>query len=188
MRGKKDNRTSVYVAMLYGKVIYVGKGVEDRWKHCISGTSSCRYLNYLHFQGEPVTVHIVCEGLSDFCASTVEQALIYRYDPEGNTHRTDWRIEDVQDELTSKGIDFNNLLRLEAGFTFRDGIVERFPPANSFDEQGKCATKKRHFPCQHPFVSDDEFISPSNPIPKRKRIRYIVPDDACLSSSASMSA
>lgn len=110
----------VYAAMHNGKVVYVGKGTGERWKHCISGTSSSYRMNFLHFQGEDVRVRILVSGLTERAALAVEQRLIHEYSPFANMSQSDlYAIDDaVQIELDEKGLRIADLLRLEINFSF----------------------------------------------------------------------
>ena len=121
------NRFYVYAAMHQGKVVYIGKGTGERWKHCISGVSTCYYLNFLHFQGEEVTAKIICNNLTDETACKVENELIYRYCPKGNTRRDPFSTFDktAADELALQGITVKDLLKLERSFSFADAVPEQ---------------------------------------------------------------
>jgi hypothetical protein len=71
--GKKDYY--LYVCIVDGTLRYVGKGRNNRWKHCVSGTSSCAYLNRDFFLGKTLEVW-VSEYLPEKIALSTEANLL----------------------------------------------------------------------------------------------------------------
>lgn len=76
-----------YVYVAYGineDVLYVGKGVGDRYKHCDSGISSNYLLNRHHFNSScngGMIVDIVKTFDNDTDALIYEKELIFKLDP-----------------------------------------------------------------------------------------------------------
>ena len=89
-RASKYSKHYVYVA--YGKdgdVLYVGKGIGDRYKHCDSGISSNYLLNRHHFNSSyngGMVVDIVKTFDNDIDALIYEKELIFKLDPLYNKH------------------------------------------------------------------------------------------------------
>ena len=89
-KASKDSEHYVYVA--YGKdgdVLYVGKGIGDRYKHCDSGISSNYLLNRHHFNSSyngGMIVDIVKTFDNDTDALIYEKELIFKLDPLYNKH------------------------------------------------------------------------------------------------------
>ena len=75
----------VYIAKAEDKIVYVGKGNGDRYKHVNSGTSSSWFLNSLHFKGIECEVTIVRNNLTNYYAIELEEALLFKLKPVGNS-------------------------------------------------------------------------------------------------------
>ena len=71
--GKKDYY--IYTCIVDGTVRYIGKGRNNRWKHCVSGTSSCAYLNRDFFLGKTLEVWI-SEYFPEKVALDIEASLV----------------------------------------------------------------------------------------------------------------
>ena len=84
-KASKDSKHYVYVAYgVEGGVLYVGKGIGDRYKHCNSGISSNYLLNRHHFNSNyngGMTVDIVKTFDNDTDALIYEKELIFKLDP-----------------------------------------------------------------------------------------------------------
>lgn len=84
-KASKYSKHYVYVAYgINGDVLYVGKGVGDRYKHCDSGISSNYLLNKHHFNSTyngGMTVDIVKTFDNDTDALIYEKELIFKLDP-----------------------------------------------------------------------------------------------------------
>ena len=75
-----------YVSFYRGIVVYVGKGVGDRWKHTYGGTSNNVSINDFHFRYKyfndmPLETKIVKTFTSEEEAFKNESVLINRYLP-----------------------------------------------------------------------------------------------------------
>lgn len=66
----------VYVCKHNGRVIYVGKGTRERFKHCLSGKSSSNELNKLVKEGAALIVEKVAENLTEEMAIQLEESYI----------------------------------------------------------------------------------------------------------------
>lgn len=84
-KASKDSEHYVYVAYgIDGDVLYVGKGIGDRYKHCDSGISSNYLLNRHHFNSSyngGMIVDIVKTFDNDTDALIYEKELIFKLDP-----------------------------------------------------------------------------------------------------------
>lgn len=78
------NNHIVYVARYNGKVMYVGEGRPERYKHITSGVSQCYEANKHHFEGKPLKVDIVERGLTKEQGRKRERELIDELMPEWN--------------------------------------------------------------------------------------------------------
>lgn len=67
---------AVYRGEGFEDLIYIGKGVKDRWLHTISGRSHVKELNQEYFTGAQIKVCIVKDGLTESEASCMESHLI----------------------------------------------------------------------------------------------------------------
>jgi hypothetical protein len=67
----------VYVVFVDAEVKYVGKGKGDRYKHPISGSSSCVELNRDFFNGRCIEVRFAGENLTEDKALNMERDLLY---------------------------------------------------------------------------------------------------------------
>lgn len=76
----------VYVCKYEEEIVYIGKGVKGRHKHCKSGTSHVLELNRLYFTGlsDLVTVEIVGYFEKDEEALRLEKNLILKHQPKFN--------------------------------------------------------------------------------------------------------
>lgn len=74
----------VYVARIGKEVMYVGKGVGNRYKHITSGTSHCYEANKAHFSGADVSVVIEEWFNTDEEALSREAQLIKDLNPVWN--------------------------------------------------------------------------------------------------------
>lgn len=74
----------VYAAIFNGEIVYIGRGTHSRYLHVLSGASSSKYLNMLHFQEEKVIVGIVQDGLSKKESMQMEKYYLSKYKPVGN--------------------------------------------------------------------------------------------------------
>jgi len=76
----------VYVCKYNGEIVYIGKGVKGRHKHCKSGTSHVFDLNRLYFTGlsDLLTVEIVGYFEKDEEALRLEKSLILKHQPKFN--------------------------------------------------------------------------------------------------------
>ena len=89
-RASKYSKYYVYIA--YGveeEVLYVGKGIGDRYKHCDSGISSNYLLNRHHFNSSyngGMIVDIVRTFDNDIDAIIYEKELIFKLDSLYNKH------------------------------------------------------------------------------------------------------
>jgi hypothetical protein len=70
------NNYYVYVCYVDDVVKYVGQGKGERYKHCVSGTSSNTGLNRAHFIGSEMEVVIAFEDLSKVDSMLYEQEII----------------------------------------------------------------------------------------------------------------
>lgn len=66
----------VYIVYVDGKPKYVGKGKGDRYKHAVSGSSSCPELNKDFYQGKYIEVMFAEKYLTEPQALAREQAWI----------------------------------------------------------------------------------------------------------------
>lgn len=159
----------VYAAMHQGSIVYVGKGTSNRWKHCTSGKSTSYYLNFLHFQGEDVTVKIICPNLTEATANKVEQELIYRISPQGNSQHPSFLSYDAEaeEELLLQGLTIDKLLTLNHTFYFADS------PTVDSKTEGWCDTHYRVFPNNESFIP---FKNRFSPLRRTTTKRYFVPE------------
>lgn len=80
----RDKGFCVYMALVEGTAVYVGEGLQDRWKHCLSGASSCAELNRDYYQGKPMEVYIISEGITKEEAQQLEDEIVYNLRPKYN--------------------------------------------------------------------------------------------------------
>lgn len=83
------NKYYVYCVKLRGKIVYIGKGSGDRYKHALSGISHNKGLNELYFKhqlglGEEPTIHIIEYFSTSDKAYYAEAILIEELQPECN--------------------------------------------------------------------------------------------------------
>lgn len=71
-------RAYVYICYLHDKPVYVGKGTNNRYLHCISGKSTNVELNRAFFEygADAMRVQIIYFNLQDDVALSLEQDLI----------------------------------------------------------------------------------------------------------------
>lgn len=67
----------VYFVCVNDKIVYVGKGSGDRYKHAVSGSSSVPELNKHFFSGDKIEVYEVYSGLSEEDAFYYESEFVY---------------------------------------------------------------------------------------------------------------
>ena len=72
----KENKYYVYGAYVDGVLKYVGKGTGNRYKHCMSGKSSCAELNRDFFGGKHITVELLYQNLAEDRALILERDMI----------------------------------------------------------------------------------------------------------------
>lgn len=95
-----DLRYYVYFCVVDGRMKYVGKGTGDRWKHTISGSSSCRELNRDWFEGKSFSIFRTANNLTEDEAYSQEEEFIYSFGvcdtlynrvlPSEETRFSDW--------------------------------------------------------------------------------------------------
>ena len=78
MSKEDKNVYYVYGCFVNGVIRYIGKGKGDRWKHCTSGSSTCRELNKDLFDGKNMEVKLLYEGLSEEYALQIEKLEIMK--------------------------------------------------------------------------------------------------------------
>lgn len=85
---KWDNLESgnsyVYFARDGDKIVYVGSGAKDRWKHVTSGASHNKELNRMHFEGKDIRTVIFKDDISKCAAIKLEKFLIRLLVPHAN--------------------------------------------------------------------------------------------------------
>ncbi len=69
----------VYFVFVDGNLKYIGKGKKDRYKHPISGASSCSELNRDHFAGSCIEVRIAAKNLIESKALSMEEEYLYSF-------------------------------------------------------------------------------------------------------------
>lgn len=74
----------VYIGRYAGKVMYIGEGRPERYRHLTSGVSNCYEANKHHFSGKRLQVEIVARGLTKQEARSKESELITQLNPEWN--------------------------------------------------------------------------------------------------------
>lgn len=74
----------VYIAKYEDKVVYIGKGKGERYKHLNSGISSCYDANKVHFDGGLIEVSLECCFNSSEEALAHERLLINQMEPMWN--------------------------------------------------------------------------------------------------------
>lgn len=80
----------VYFVFVNGTLRYIGKGKKDRYKHPVSGASSCAELNRDHFAGKCVEVRLAARNLTESEALLKEGEYLYSFnDGEGNLYNKD---------------------------------------------------------------------------------------------------
>lgn len=75
---EESNIYYVYGCYVDDVLKYIGKGKGDRWKHCTSGSSTCKELNRDFFLGKKMVVKMLFEGLSEEYALEIEKTEIKR--------------------------------------------------------------------------------------------------------------
>lgn len=60
-----EGRYYTYIVFVNAKAVYVGKGKNDRYKHAVTGTSSCLELNRDFFQGKYIEVRFLEKYLTE---------------------------------------------------------------------------------------------------------------------------
>ena len=69
----------VYMVFVDGHLRYVGKGKKERYKHAISGASSCPELNRDFFQEKCIEVRIGASGLTEKEALSLEEEYLHSF-------------------------------------------------------------------------------------------------------------
>lgn len=99
----------VYLVYVDSQIKYIGKGKKERYKHAISGASSCPELNRDFFSDKKIEVLFIGEAFLEEEASSMEQELIYSVASNGyvlynkdkpktiNPHQIFWDLD--SDEL-----------------------------------------------------------------------------------------
>ena len=75
----KENKYYVYGAYVDGVLKYVGKGTGNRYKHCMSGKSSCVELNRDFFSDKEILVKFIAENLCEKEAFNIEADSIEKH-------------------------------------------------------------------------------------------------------------
>lgn len=78
MSTENNNVYYVYGCFVDGLLRYIGKGKGERWKHCTSGSSTCKELNRDLFEGKRMEVKFLYEGLSEEYALQIEKLEIMK--------------------------------------------------------------------------------------------------------------
>ena len=78
------NNYIVYQAKYNNRIIYIGSGLPERWKHCTSGTSHNYILNKYHFEHKVLNVEVLHSNLTKKESLNIELDLIRTYNPEAN--------------------------------------------------------------------------------------------------------
>lgn len=78
MSTENKNIYYVYGCFVDGLLRYIGKGKGERWKHCTSGSSTCKELNRDLFEGKHMEVKFLYEGLSEEYALQIEKLEIMK--------------------------------------------------------------------------------------------------------------
>ena len=117
-----------YVSFYRGIVVYVGKGVGDRWKHTYGGTSNNVSINDFHFRYKyfndmPLETKIVKTFTSEEEAFKNESVLINRYLPlcnmcAGKEYKTSYAFKEKLSMLCSK-LGYTPPEMLESKYDFR---------------------------------------------------------------------
>lgn len=84
VRDKIQGGHYIYGAFYNDKIVYIGKGVDNRYRHCVSGKSHVYELNRHHFNNEKVRVEIIKSSLTNDEAKELELKLIKDLNPEYN--------------------------------------------------------------------------------------------------------
>ena len=92
----------VYVCYVNKVAKYVGMGKGSRFKHCISGKSSCANLNRDFFNEDEMDTVIVESGLTRADALLRESFLIYEIGIENLYNISEGKV----DELLARSLDF----------------------------------------------------------------------------------
>ncbi len=71
-----NNEYYVYACVVDNQIKYIGMGKGDRYKHCMSGTSSCPELNRDFFSGKEMSVEIIKHSMSRTEAAYAEAECI----------------------------------------------------------------------------------------------------------------
>jgi len=89
-------RYYVYFCLVDGEMAYIGKGTGDRWKHTISGISSCRELNRDWFSGKSFSVFRTEDNLTEDEALLQEEEFIFSFVEFGKLHNRVLPSEDTK--------------------------------------------------------------------------------------------
>ena len=79
----------VYFVFVEGTLRYIGKGKKDRYKHPISGTSSCAELNRDHFAGKCIEVRLGARNLTDAEVLLKEGEYLYSFNGDDTLYNKD---------------------------------------------------------------------------------------------------
>ena len=60
-----DNVYYVYACKVDGTIRYIGKGLGERYMHCLGGRSTCKGLNRDYYAGKKLEVEFLYEGLTE---------------------------------------------------------------------------------------------------------------------------
>ena len=96
----------VYVVFVEGEARYVGKGKKDRYKHAVSGCSSCLELNKDFFSGKYIEVMFAETGLTERSALNLE--LDWMYQVKSDSYNSKTRQYEIYNKNTPEKADYKD--------------------------------------------------------------------------------
>ena len=120
----KINKYYVYGAYVDGVLKYVGKGYGNRYKHCMSGKSTCEELNAAYRSGCTIDVQLLHGNLSESEAFTKENEEIEKIGIENLWNKIKgWKSVCSIEELPTNNVSIDFNITLSGKLLWRKSIT-----------------------------------------------------------------
>ena len=120
----KINKYYVYGAYVDGVLKYVGKGYGNRYKHCMSGKSTCEELNAAYRSGCTIDVQLLHGNLSESEAFTKENEEIEKIGIENLWNKVKgWKSVCSIEELPTNNVSIDFNITLNGKLLWRKSIT-----------------------------------------------------------------
>lgn len=120
----KINKYYVYGAYVDGVLKYVGKGYGNRYKHCMSGKSTCEELNAAYRSGCIIDVQLLHGNLSESEAFTKENEEIEKIGIENLWNKVKgWKSVCSIEELPTNNVSIDFNITLNGKLLWRKSIT-----------------------------------------------------------------